>query len=336
MNLNSFILPQHQDLVLSQPGLTARIASLHRHLSESSDARMSFLNSPETLLTEYLGVDLRESLGVSAFNRIFHRLLNSDPPPPTPGQKTHPAKGYLPLLRQALAGHSDEAISSALTRGFNVDVKATSDLRAALQVRVSTELQAITEIEARLATALEAKLHLETKANVNALLEQRLHTNTVIELELRTKVDAVLHAALETRAAVLAKAALELETRAIVDTKIDTLVESEIAIESEVETQVDFEIDAEVDLDTEADADTDIDVSAETDLESETDLRLEAELEAEAEAGVEGPAIRKRKASGDQLSRLDLQRLAGLVVDHPIVAELILSAPSAPIAGDVR
>jgi hypothetical protein len=337
VDLNSFILPQHQDLVLSQPGLSAKIADLFQHLSESSEARQSFMDSPDELLTERLGVDLRRSLGVSDLNRIFYRLLNSTPPI-APGQERHPAGAYLPLLRQALAGHSDEAIASALTRGFNVEAKVSTDLRSAIQVKVSTELQAIAELELHLAAALEAKLHAETKLKVDALLAAHLNTKTITEVELRTKLETILHAQAITEARLHLDVKAAIETAAKIDTQIELVLRSETAIQSAIESaiqaQTETEIDSDIELDAEAAAQTELEAETEADLESDLDSEAELELEAEAEAEAGGPAIRKRRVSGAPLSRFDLQRLAGFVVEHPTIAELVLSAPSVPAAGE--
>jgi hypothetical protein len=341
VNLNSFILPQQPDLVLSQPGLSAQIAELFHHLSESSEARKSFMESPESLLTEHLGIDLRGSLGVSSLNRIFHRLLNSDPSP-LPDQETSSAGRYLPLLRQALAGHSDEAIASALTRGFNVDAKLSTDLRTALQVKVSTELQAIAELELKLAAALEAKLQAETKVKVDALLASHLNTLTITEVELRAKLETILHAQ------TIAEARLEVDIRTATvtatkaESQIDLVLRADTAIESELQAQIESEIKAATETEIDSDIELDAEAAAQTELEAETEAEadlessLDAEAEAEAEADAGGPAIRRRKASGAHLSRLDLQRLAGFVVDHPAIAELMLKAPSEPPAGDIR
>ncbi len=57
MNSDALILPQTQNLVLKQSGLSERLAQLFQHLSESSQARQSFVDSPEELLTEHLGID---------------------------------------------------------------------------------------------------------------------------------------------------------------------------------------------------------------------------------------------------------------------------------------
>lgn len=339
VDLNSFILPQHQDLVLSEPGLSAKIADLFQHVSGSSEARQSFMDSPEELLTERLGVDLRRSLGVSDLNRIFHRLLNSTPPAAR-GQEKHPAGAYLPLLRQALAGHSDEAIASALSRGFNVEAKLSTDLRSANQVKVSTELQAIAELELHLAAALEAKLQAETKLKVDALLTSHLNAETITEVDLRTKLEAALHAQAITEARLHLDIETAIETAAKIDTRIELVLRSDTAIQSAIESaiqaQTDTEIDSDIELDAEAAAQTELEAESEADLESDLDSEAALELEAEAEAEAGGPAIRRRRASGAPLSRFDLQRLAGFVVDHPAIAELLLNAPAVPAVGVLR
>ncbi len=123
MNLDALILPQHSDdLVLTQLGLSSRLAELFAHLEGSHTLRQAFLESPEPLLSEYLGVRFDQSRGTSSANRVLYRLLNTAPP------TSNAAGPYLGLLRQALAGHSDDAITIAFARGFNVAAVSTAEV----------------------------------------------------------------------------------------------------------------------------------------------------------------------------------------------------------------
>lgn len=312
MNLDALILPQHSDdLVLTQPGLSSRLAELFAHLEESPTLRQAFLESPEPLLSEFLGVRVDQSRGTSSANRILYRLLNTVPP------ASNAAGPYLALLRQALAGHSDDAVTIAFARGFNVaavsatevDVELVTSEELRLKAAIATELQA--QLESKVVSELQAKVATELKAQLETRVAAALKTEIAIDTELRVQLEAKiaaelkaqlavkvateLKAALETKAALVLKTATELKVTAVAQTSLEQTLESDLRLNTDIETRAE----------------------------------LEAVVEAGLAAAAEG-AQRSRMTPAESLSRLDLQRLAGFVAAHPPISDLMLSNPSEP------
>jgi hypothetical protein len=358
MNLDALILPQHSDnLVLTQPGLSSHLAELFAHLEESHTLRQAFLESPEHLLSEFLGVRVDQSRGTSSANRVLYRLLNTAPP------ASNAAGPYLGLLRQALAGHSDDAVTIALARGFNVaavsatevDVEIVTSEELRLKVAVATELQA--QLESKVVSELQAKVATELKAQLETRVAAALKTEIAIDTELRaqleSKIAAELKAQLVVKVATELKAQLEtrvaaaLKTEIAIDTELRAQLESKIAAElraqlavkvatelkAQLETRAALVLKTATELKVTALIQTSLEQSLESELRLNTDIETRAELEAVLEAGLAAAAEgakRSRMTPAESLSRLDLQRLAGFVAAHPPISDLMLFNPSAP------
>src|SRR5450631_849044 len=122
-----------ESLVIEFSDWTQRTGSLFRQLDESPDLAAGFIENPDELLAEHLGLE-RAARTVSPENRLLFETLRDPKPlavPESAGSASGGPATYGELLRAVLARTKTLPYFSAVHPGFN----AAASLDAELAIR---------------------------------------------------------------------------------------------------------------------------------------------------------------------------------------------------------